>query len=64
MAVAWARGESLTSEKSLEEILAIADYEEKKYGNYYDKDAEDTDYPTGYKETVIPGKTAMIIVSR
>lgn len=42
MAVSWARGESLIPGKSLEEILAIADYEEKNYGNYHDTDAEDT----------------------
>ena len=42
MAVSWARGEALTSQKSLDEILAIADYEEKHYGNYHDTDAEDT----------------------
>lgn len=42
MAVSWARGETLTPQRSLEEILAIADYEEKNYGNYHDTDAEDT----------------------
>ncbi len=42
MAVSWARGETLTPKKSLEIILAIADYEEKNYGNYHDTDAEDT----------------------
>lgn len=42
MAVAWARREKLTPQKSLEAILAIADYEETNYGNYHDTDAEDT----------------------
>lgn len=42
MAVAWARGEALTPQRSLEEILAISDYEEKNYGNYHDTNAEDT----------------------
>ncbi len=42
MAAAWAKGEKLTPKKSLEEILAIADYEEDNYGNYHDTDAEDS----------------------
>lgn len=42
MAVSWARGETLTPQRSLEEILAISDYEEKNYGNYHDTNADDT----------------------
>jgi len=42
MAVAWARGESLTPGKSLDEILAISKYQEQNYGNFHDTDAENT----------------------
>ncbi len=42
MAMAWARREELTPQKSLKAILAIVDYEEANYGNYHDTDAEDT----------------------
>ena len=42
MAMAWVKGETLTKDAALIEITAIADYEEKNYGNFHDTDAEDT----------------------
>ncbi|MDP3837090.1 MAG: C39 family peptidase [bacterium] len=42
MAVKWARGESLTSDKALREILGASDYIQKKYGEYRDVSAADT----------------------
>ena len=42
MAVSWARGEELTNQKGLEEIIQISDFELKKYGEYRDVSAHDT----------------------
>jgi hypothetical protein len=42
MAVRWAQGRNLSREEALSEIIAISDYEEKKFGSYSDTDAEDT----------------------
>jgi len=42
MAVKWARGESLSKEEGLKEILAISDFEKNKYGEYRDIFSEDT----------------------
>ncbi|MDD4332545.1 MAG: C39 family peptidase [Patescibacteria group bacterium] len=42
MAVYWARGKKLTKEIAKKEILAIADYEKKKYGSYVDTSASTT----------------------
>lgn len=42
MAVSWARGESLSASKALEQIIAISDFEQKKYGEYRDISAADT----------------------
>ena len=36
MAISWARGESLNSFVALQQILAISDFEKKKYGEYRD----------------------------
>jgi len=36
LAVKWARGESLTKEEALKEILGASDYIQKKYGEYRD----------------------------
>ncbi len=36
MAVAWARGDALSKEKALREVLNISDFEKKKYGEYRD----------------------------
>ncbi|MEK7616119.1 MAG: C39 family peptidase [Patescibacteria group bacterium] len=42
MAVRWARGQTLSSDEALKEILAAADYEEATYGSYHDTNAQDT----------------------
>ena len=42
MAVHWARGEGLTNEVGLREILAASDYELEKYGEYRDISTLDT----------------------
>ena len=42
MAVRWARGESLTKDEALREMLAIADFEQSTYGSFHDTDAKDT----------------------
>lgn len=42
MAIRWARGESLTRDESLKEILAASDYIYKKYGEYRDISPIDT----------------------
>jgi len=42
MAVRWARGQELTREEALREILASSDYTLKKYGEYRDISPEDT----------------------
>src|SRR3989338_699022 len=42
MAMRWVKGESLTKEQALEEILAMSKFEEDKYGDYHDTSSEDT----------------------
>ncbi len=42
MAVSWARGETFTLQQAKEKILAMADWEQKKYDNYQDTSARDT----------------------
>lgn len=42
MAVKWARGEKLTKEQALKEILAASDYTQNKYGEHRDTSPEDT----------------------
>lgn len=42
MAMKWVRGEDLTNEESLGEILAISDFEQNKYGEYRDISGDDT----------------------
>ena len=42
MAVKWARGESLTTDEALREILGASDYIEEKYGEYRDISVTDT----------------------
>ena len=42
MAVRWARGESLNKEEARSEILKLADYQKKSFGEYRDTSAEDT----------------------
>lgn len=42
MAISWARGEMLTSEKAKKEILAIADYEKENYGEFLDTSTADS----------------------
>lgn len=42
MAVYWARGKTLTAKTAKEQILKMADYQEKKYGSYIDTSAIDT----------------------
>ena len=42
MAVRWARGESLTDQDGLDNILGASDYELEKYGEYRDVSARDT----------------------
>ncbi len=42
IAVYWARGESLTKTRALEQIISIAAYETEKYGQYTDTSAADT----------------------
>lgn len=42
MAMAWARGARIVPQLAEKELLAISDYEFKKYGNYYDTSAKDT----------------------
>lgn len=43
MAMAWAKGEQLSSQKALEEILAISDYEQATYGEYRDVSLRDVE---------------------
>lgn len=43
MAMAWVKGETLTSQKALEEILAISDYEQATYGEYRDVSLTDVE---------------------
>lgn len=42
MAVHWARGQGLTRQEALDELIAITVYEEENYGNYNDTSAYDT----------------------
>ena len=43
MAIHWVKGDtSITLEEAKREILAIADWEQEKYGNYHDTSAKDT----------------------
>ena len=42
MAVRWVRGQSLSKDEALKEILAISDYEQATYGSYNDTNAHDT----------------------
>lgn len=42
MVAHWLSGDVLTRENAEREILAIADYEEKKYGSFHDTSAADT----------------------
>ncbi|HVZ10867.1 MAG TPA: C39 family peptidase, partial [Candidatus Paceibacterota bacterium] len=42
MAVSWARGQTLTSQAALDQILAASDFEQEMYGNYIDTSVDDT----------------------
>lgn len=42
MAIRWARGESLSAEEALEEIIASSEFQLEKYGYYEDTSAADT----------------------
>jgi hypothetical protein len=42
MAMHWVKGTPVTKEKGLEEILALAKYEEDTYGSFHDTSAADT----------------------
>ena len=42
MAVYWARGKDLSLKEAEEKIIEISEYEEEKYGEFYDTSAEDT----------------------
>lgn len=42
MAMAWAKGESLSRRQALERLFAISAYEETTYGSYHDTSAKDT----------------------
>ena len=42
MALRWARGKTLFATQAQQQILAMADWEQKKYGNYVDTSAIDT----------------------
>jgi len=42
MAVAWARGQDLSKELAREEIIKMAEYQTKNYGEYRDTSAQDT----------------------
>lgn len=42
MALRWAEGKKLTSKEALREIIAISDFEKKKYGEFQDASSEDT----------------------
>lgn len=42
MANRWLRKKGLTKQEALEEILALADYQQEKYGFFQDTSAEDT----------------------
>lgn len=42
MAVAWARGETLTQQSAKELITSMSDWEKEKYGSYIDTSAHDT----------------------
>jgi hypothetical protein len=42
MAAYWISGKALTGDVALREIIAISDFEQAKYGNYYDTSSADT----------------------
>ncbi len=42
MAIKWSNGNSLTNKEALEEILAISDFEQEKYGGFNDTSAYNT----------------------
>ena len=42
MAVKWARGQSLTKDEALKEIIGSSDYTLKKYGEYHDISSQNT----------------------
>lgn len=42
MALRWVRGQSVTAQEALDEIIAISAFEEKNYGSYHDTSAQDT----------------------
>jgi len=42
MAVFWARGENLTKEVALKEIVAMSDFEKENYGDFHDTSIPDT----------------------
>jgi hypothetical protein len=42
MAAYWIKGKELTPETALKEISVMSDFEQEKYGNYYDTSAADT----------------------
>src|SRR3989338_9613961 len=41
MAIRWIRGQGITKQEALDEILAMSAYELEKYGSYHDTSAED-----------------------
>lgn len=42
MAVRWARGQDLSRQEALDELIAISEYEKANWGNYHDTSAYDT----------------------
>ncbi|MEK7636400.1 MAG: C39 family peptidase [Patescibacteria group bacterium] len=42
MAIRWAEGKKLTPEEALQEIIAISEFEKKKYGEFHDTSSQDT----------------------
>ena len=38
----WLEGKEITKQEAYDEIIALADFEEKNYGNFYDHSAKDT----------------------
>lgn len=58
MAMYWVLDKDLTPEKALEEIIALAEFEEEKYGHFHDTSTQDTlkllkdyfDYDNAYVE--------------
>lgn len=68
MAVHWARGEGFTKKEARDEIVALAEWQQEKYGGYVDTSAEDTvkrifnEYYSFYKATVVKNITADDII--